>query len=79
MKKISKNTRDILFLFIIVVLAIGMGLVIYGKGTELHEPFIPAINSVYRPFVRKVHKYTSEKFNNMTNKVHRFLRQYKIT
>lgn len=79
MRKISKNTRNILFLFIIVVLAIGMGLVIYGKGKELQEPFVPAINSVYRPFVRKVHKYTSKKFNNMTNKVHRFLRQYKIT
>lgn len=79
MRKISKNTRDIIFLFIIVVLAIGIGLFIYEKGTQLEEPFVPAINSVYRPFVRKVHKYTSEKFNNMSNKVHRFLRQYKIT
>ena len=68
----KKVKGDVLFLFIIIVLAIGLGMMVNGYT----ESFIPAINRLYRPHARNMRNYTSEKWNNATIYVHRFLKRF---
>ena len=71
----KKVTGKLLLLFIMVVLAIGIGMIVNRYNTE---SFVPAINRFYRPHVRNMRNYTSEKWNHVTNGVHRFLKKFGI-
>jgi len=70
----NKKTRDMLFLLVIVILAIGIGLVINGVSQQ--EGFVPGLNAFYKPYARKIEKYTCEKYENMSNSLHRFMKRF---
>jgi hypothetical protein len=87
----NKKTRhDLLFLLIIIVLAIGIGMIItplasgvqslplYGslQNGVNKEPFIPAINGFYRPYARRAHNYASKKWDHMSSGAHRFMKSF---
>jgi hypothetical protein len=70
----NKKTRhDLLFLLIIIVLAIGIGMIINGVNKE---SFIPAINGFYRPYARHAHNYASKKWDHITSGCHRFMKSF---
>ena len=61
----NQKTRDSLFLLIILILAIGIGLII--NGVERREGFVPGLNAFYRPYARKIENYTSKVYRNLSN------------
>ena len=73
----NKKTRDMLFLLAIVVLAIGIGLIVNGiERIERREGFVPGLNAFYRPYARKIEKYSSEKFQNISHHANRFMKSF---
>lgn len=69
----NKKTRDMLFLLVILILAIGIGLIINGVSQQ--EGFVPGLNAFYKPYARKIENYTHEKYENMSNSVHRLMKR----
>jgi hypothetical protein len=72
----NKKTRDVLFLLIILILAVGIGLIV--NGFSQREGFVPCFNAFYRPYARKIENYTSIKINNISNIFTRFAKNYKL-
>ena len=70
----NKKTRDMLFLLVILILAIGIGLIV--NDINRREGFVPGLNAFYRPYARKIENYTSEKFQNITHHTHRFMKSF---
>ena len=70
----NKKTRDALFLLIILILAIGIGLII--NGVERREGFVPGLNAFYRPYARKIENYTSKVYRNLSNDAHRLMKRF---
>ena len=70
----NKKTRDALFLLIILILAIGIGLII--NGVERREGFVPGLNAFYRPYARKIENYTSKVYRNLSNDMHRLMKRF---
>ena len=81
----NKKTRhDLLFLLIIIVIAIGIGMIITPLASGVQslqngvnkEPFIPAINGFYRPYARRARNYASQKWDHITSGTHRFMKSF---
>ena len=70
----NKKARDMLFLLVIVILAIGVGLIVNGVSQQ--EGFVPGLNAFYRPYARKIENYTYEKYENMSSNVHRLMKRF---
>jgi len=70
----NKKTRDMLFLLVILILAIGIGFIV--NGGEKREGFVPGLNAFYKPYARKIENYTYEKYENMSTGVHRFMKRF---
>jgi hypothetical protein len=75
---INKKIKDALFLLLIVILAVGFALgfgliVTPTENTKIKtkEGFIPLLNAFYRPHMRKLERFTNEKYNDMSNKMRR--------
>jgi predicted PurR-regulated permease PerM len=79
---INKKIKDALFLLLIVILAVGFalgfGLIVTptentnkNTNTTIKEGFIPLLNAFYRPHMRKLERFTNEKYNDMSNKMRR--------
>jgi hypothetical protein len=70
----NKKARDMLFLLIIIILAIGIGLIV--NGLDRKEGFVPGLNAFYRPYARKLENFTSEKINNVSHHIHRAMKRF---
>lgn len=77
---VNKKIKEAIFLLFIIILAVGfaVGFGINVAPTEntntntiIKEGFIPLLNAFYRPHMRKLERFTNEKYNDMSNKMHR--------
>jgi Fe2+ transport system protein B len=71
----GRIVNDYLFLFIIVFLAIFINMVTYERQ---RESFIPLINEVYKPGLRNVRNYASDKIENFTTRARVFMKRFKL-
>jgi hypothetical protein len=78
---VNKKIKEAIFLLFIIILAVGfaLGFGINVAPTEntntiIKEGFIPLLNAFYRPHMRKLERFTNEKYNDMSNKMHRVSR-----
>jgi len=72
----NKKTRALFFLLIILILAIGIGLI--TNVVEKPEGFVPGLKAFYRQHARKIENYTSKKINDISNIFTRFAKNYKL-
>ena len=75
---INKKIKDALFLLLIIILAVGFALgfglnvtLTENTNTTIKEGFIPLLNAFYRPHMRKLERFTNEKYNDVSNKMRR--------
>jgi hypothetical protein len=73
----SKQLYNYLFLFVILFLAIFIGYYV-GLIKDKKEPFIPAINTLYRPHVRNIKLAVTDKINMAHKHVSLLLKKFKI-
>ncbi len=66
-----KNNIFIYLFLICIILVFSF----YNTYTHLNESFTPAINSLYRPYLRTARNYTENFYNNTNTHFKRFLRK----
>jgi hypothetical protein len=59
------NTYNYIALFLIISLILFLSV-----KSEQKEGFLSGFHKMYRPYVRKARLYTTNKFNNISNKVY---------
>ena len=74
---VNKKLYNYLFLFIILFLAIFIGYYV-GLIKDKKEPFIPAINTIYRPYVRNIKIAVTDKINMAHKHASLLLKKFKI-
>jgi len=67
--------RNVAFLLAILILAIGVEMIVNRTS---QESFVPAINEVYKPYVRKVRNYSADKIEKFTTHAHVFLKKFRL-
>ena len=63
-----------LYSYIIIIL-LSIFIIAYNSYTKETEPFVPAINKLYRPHVRNIRMYVTESMNNIQKHSHVFLKR----
>jgi hypothetical protein len=63
----NKNTRNMLFLLSIIILAITSQVLL--TSTNNKESFVPMLNRVYRPYIRKMRNYSTNKLEYFKSKI----------
>ena len=59
------KTPEIVLLLILIIISITY----YCQQKQKQEPFIPAINRIYRPHARNARIYVTNKFSHITNQI----------
>lgn len=67
--------RNVAFLLAILILAIGIEMMVNGTR---QESFVPAINEVYKPYVRKARNYSADKIEKFTTHAQVFLKKFRL-
>jgi hypothetical protein len=60
------KTPEIVLLLILIII---ISITYYCQQKQKQEPFIPAINRIYRPHARNARIYVTNKFSNITNQI----------
>ena len=68
-----KTPEIVLLLILIIIISIT-----YYYQKQKQEPFIPAINRIYRPHARNARIYVTNKFSNITNQITSSIRKMGI-
>ena len=63
----NKNTRNMMFLLSIIILAITSQVLL--TSTNNKESFVPMLNRVYRPYIRKMRNYSTNKLEYFKSKI----------
>jgi hypothetical protein len=63
----NKNTKNMMFLLSIIILAITSQVLL--TSTNKKESFVPMLNRVYRPYIRKMRNYSTNKLEYFKSKI----------
>jgi len=74
-----KMNKTVIMSIVLFAIVIGVSIIrTKNDAEENKEPFIPAINSMYKPRARQVRNFFSQKWNSLYNNIHYFLKKYKL-
>jgi len=59
-----------LFIIVILVLYLSITVAVSNSNKEQKEGFLSGFHKMYRPYVRNVRLYTTNKFNNISNRIY---------
>lgn len=67
------------YIFLLCIIILGLYILnklLKNTEEKTVEPFLSGVQQIYRPYVRKVRIYTTNKYNLIMNKIYVFARKF---
>jgi L-cystine uptake protein TcyP (sodium:dicarboxylate symporter family) len=73
------TSKTVIMSIVLFAIVIGVSIIrTKNEAVNNKESFIPMINSMYKPRVRQVRNYFTQKWNSLNNNIHYILKKYRF-